>query len=155
MAPSRDADALPARWSRWRGEEDDEIEWPDADAISLPKDQTNLARAAAVSEDQKKIKGQAFKLQGDSRDYRVNDVFYSVEEGIDGVVVQYYDTGVYKEPPSDKDSHAFEWAAFDDFEQRATVESDASQFGRGARRARSPRAALEGRSDSPPRTKRR
>ena len=63
---------------------DDEIEWPDADAISLPKDQTNLARAAAVSEDQKKIKGQAFKLQGDSRDYRVNDVFYSVEEGIDG-----------------------------------------------------------------------
>jgi hypothetical protein len=134
---------------------DDEIEWPDADAISLPKDQTNLARAAAVSEDQKKIKGQAFKLQGDSRDYRVNDVFYSVEEGIDGVVVQYYDTGVYKEPPSDKDSHAFEWAAFDDFEQRATVESDASQFGRGARRARSPRASLEGRSDSPPRKKRR
>ena len=65
-----------------------------------------------------------------------------MEEGIDGVVVQYYDTGVYKEPPSDKDSHAFEWAAFDDFEQRATVESDASQFGRGARRARSPRASL-------------
>lgn len=133
---------------------DDEIEWPDADAISLPKDLTNLSRAATVSERQRELKGQAFKLQGDARDYRVNDVFYSVEEGIDGVVVQYYNAGLYKDGPGE-DAAAFEWVAFDDFEARATVANDSSQFGRGARRARSPRASLEGRSDSPPRKKRR
>ena len=102
----------------------EDIAWPNSDAVSLPADQGNLARAATVTEEQASLKGANFKMQGDSREYRVADVFYSIEEGIDGVVVQYYDTDRYPtEPPTEDQLDALAWAPFDEFQSRATLEN--------------------------------
>ena len=73
---------------------DDDIDWPDGDAVLLPPATapgSPLARAAAVSDAQRALVGQSFALPPDATSWKVADVFYSVEEGIDGVGVQYYD----------------------------------------------------------------
>ena len=75
---------------------DDDIDWPDGDAVLLPPATapgSPLARAAAVSDAQRALVGQSFALPPDATSWKVADVFYSVEEGIDGVVVQYHDGG--------------------------------------------------------------
>ena len=93
-----------------------------------------LARAAAVSDAQRALVGQSFALPPDATSWKVADVFYSVEEGIDGVVVQYHDGG--RDAPTDADVDAFEWAAHDDFVAKAVLDGGAA--GRAAR-GRSPR----------------
>ena len=43
---------------------------------------------------------------------------------MDGVVVQYYDTDRYPtEPPTEDELDALEWAPFDEFQSRATLEN--------------------------------
>ncbi|KAH8076175.1 hypothetical protein JL721_166 [Aureococcus anophagefferens] len=102
---------------------DDDIDWPDGDAVLLPPANapgSPLARAAAVSDAQRALVGQSFALPPDATSWKVADVFYSVEEGIDGVVVQYHDGG--RDAPTDADVDAFEWAAHDDFVAKAAAE---------------------------------
>ena len=116
---------------------DDDIDWPDGDAVLLPPANapgSPLARAAAVSDAQRALVGQSFALPPDATSWKVADVFYSVEEGIDGVVVQYHDGG--RDAPTDADVDAFEWAAHDDFVAKAVLDGGAA--GRAAR-GRSPR----------------
>ena len=67
-----------------------------------------------------------------------------MEEGIDGVVVQYYSAALYPDSkPDDDQAEAFEWAAYDDFASRAEIPGEAGEEGglRSAKRAaaRSPR----------------
>ena len=153
-APPNDGtgDAAPPRAKRRvavsydDGGGDDEIDWPDSDAVLLPAAHGKhaMTRSAAVSDDQKTLVGRHFALPNDATKWQIADVFYSVEEGIDGVVVQYYDAD--RAAPTDADVDAFEWAAYDDFVTRAILDAPAAAT---ARRGRSPRKR-ESADDKPP-----
>lgn len=109
---------------------DDEIDWPDPDAVLLPLQQTNLARSAIVAPHQAALVGRSFRFEDDEEHpaaiYRVADVFYSVEEAVDGVVVQYVDASLEPAPPLDEPD-AFEYAGYAEFSIKARLLPDAKR----------------------------
>lgn len=108
----------------------DEIDWPDPDAVLLPPQQTNLARSAAVAPDQAALVGRSFRFNDDEEHstavYCVADVFYSVEEAVDGVVVQYFDAALGPAPSLDEPD-AFEFAGYADFIVKTRLLPDAKR----------------------------
>lgn len=105
---------------------DDDIDWPDHDAVLLPPQQTHLARSAVVPTENLAMIRKRFKFDGDDVVYEIADVFYSVEEGIDAVVAQYIDATA-QPAPSLEDSDAFEWAIFADLANKVVFLPDDDQ----------------------------
>ena len=125
---------------------EDDLDWPDPDAVYLPPQQTSLPRSAVVHPNQLALVSKRFSFDDDPVLYKVIDVFYSVEEHIDTVVVQY----APDDAPSDDDStQNFEWAAYADFLTKATiVDSDSVDSDNGIAASASAPAAAP--SVSPP-----
>ncbi|KAK7242890.1 acetyl xylan esterase [Aureococcus anophagefferens] len=120
------------------GRGDDDIDWPDGDAVLLPPaNAPGRPRArAAVSDAQRALVGQSLALPPTPTPWKVADAFYSVEEGIDGVVVQYHDGG--RDAPTDADVDAFEWAAHDDFVAKRRLDGGAAGARAGPRGSATP-----------------
>mmetsp|Transcript_7912 Transcript_7912/g.12029 ORF Transcript_7912/g.12029 Transcript_7912/m.12029 type:complete len:1127 (-) Transcript_7912:197-3577(-) len=97
---------------------EEDIEWPDNDAVFLPQHQSRLARSASVNSEQLALRNRRFIFTDDPNHERiVHDVFYSLEENVDCVVVQYKD---YSELSS-WDEEPFDWVKYSDFIAKAKL----------------------------------
>lgn len=108
---------------------DDEVKWPDPDAVLIPPESTDMARDAEVSSDKTALVNRRFRFDDDrrARVYQIADIFYSVEEAIDDIVVQYFEAAAAVSPVDQRESEdavgepTHEWASYADFIAKATM----------------------------------